>query len=763
MHIRYKMILTGLILIAPAVIWNTASQVSRSEEDRADVIGAQRNTARHVADACSAWVRSATDLERTISPMIFDPYGRPKDDASENLARMADINPVIRHLAASDVSGTIFASDLRRLIGKDFSRYSFVKKVMGGADWSVSDLLSAELDTKSAFCVAAGIKNARGKRHGILIALMDEDSLRMMLYHDIAHAGRVMIIDSQSIPVLTCGFPGLAEDWSKSHFSKQGYNAAVEDFNISGNEMIGAVEPVKEMGWTAIVFAPKDKIIGSMRRQIVISVLSLSLIVGAMIGLAIFMGNRFTKPIVDLVNTARTFGQGNLDARAEVHTRDELESLGAGFNEMAAALQERTSQLNADLELERHQAGRASVLYTIAQGLVVTMSLNERLEVIARALTSICKFKRCVIFLRRGDSLMGTAGWGMMHPESIAGVAFEIGTPAGSAAEAFRNGSPIIVQDITNDPRIGTEFAKILAGFSVKGFLALPLVRKHHLVGLAALDNPGESVSCDSESIEAARGLATLAAIAIENAQVFEKERNVAQALQGSLLPVVPVSMGRFKFASAYYPALEAAELGGDFYDMNPLPDGRLGLVIADVSGKGLEAAIFTAMGKYTLRAFISEDPSPGTVLTRANNALIQAGGDWGFVTMFYGLLDPISGRLVYSNAGHPPSIVVRADGRTHILTSPEVQLPLGVSAGVRYVHHEYQFSKEDVLVCYTDGAIEARRNHEQFEIDRLAQVAAGSRQASPKEITEAIYKAVVDFSRGRIQDDIAMLVLKYE
>jgi len=317
-----------------------------------------------------------------------------------------------------------------------------------------------------------------------------------------------------------------------------------------------------------------------------------------------------------------------------------------------------------------------------------------------------------------------------------------------------------VVPDASKDPHLDPNLA---ARFSLKGYLALPLVRRQEAIGLAILDTPGEYPHFDPVAMETARGLAALAAIAIENAEVFEKWLRIARTLQSSLLPAIPEKYGDFRFASKYHAALEISELGGDFYDLISLPDGRIGLVIADVSGKGLEAAVSTAMGKYTLRAFVSEEGAPARALTRTNRALTRAEGGWGFVTMFCALLEPQTGRVIYANAGHPPSVLVRASGEALQLPCMDYQPPLGIFEDMEYVEYEFNIAAGDVLVCYTDGLTEARRDDEQFEEGRLMNIARDSRHLSPREIAERIHQAVLGFARGRVQDDIALLVVKRE
>jgi phosphoserine phosphatase RsbU/P len=205
------------------------------------------------------------------------------------------------------------------------------------------------------------------------------------------------------------------------------------------------------------------------------------------------------------------------------------------------------------------------------------------------------------------------------------------------------------------------------------------------------------------------------------------------------------------------------AQLGGDLYDIVQHPDGRVGIVIADVSGKGLEAAVFTAMTKYTLRAFASEDPGPGSALRRANDSMVKVSGEWGFVTAIYGLLDPWTGSITVANAGHPPCLLVRASGEYLELRSATRSLPLGIVPDVEYMECEDALETGDVLVGYTDGVVEARRDGEPYEAERLAEVIKAARHLTPEEIARAIYESVLEYGSGSLQDDIALIVIKRE
>ena len=209
------------------------------------------------------------------------------------------------------------------------------------------------------------------------------------------------------------------------------------------------------------------------------------------------------------------------------------------------------------------------------------------------------------------------------------------------------------------------------------GVVFVLCARDRRVLGLLCLGDlpPGQEVA------EFAQALAAQAAVTLENAQLFadlevsyQREKRIAGELQKNLLPAIPAQVGAFEFAHEYQAALEEAQVGGDFLDHFALNGARVGFVMADVSGKGLKAAMQTAAVKYTLRAFAHDMPlEPGRVLAHVNNVLCgEMSVPDGFVTLFYGVLDTHSGELVYANAGHEPPLCRRAaDGAFAHWTAP--------------------------------------------------------------------------------------------
>jgi serine phosphatase RsbU (regulator of sigma subunit) len=242
--------------------------------------------------------------------------------------------------------------------------------------------------------------------------------------------------------------------------------------------------------------------------------------------------------------------------------------------------------------------------------------------------------------------------------------------------------------------------------------------------------------------------------------QGYEHQRIIAETLQKSFLPTINHETHGYRIADIYAPAQHDSHVGGDYYDVIHLDDKKLGIVMADVSGKGVDAAVYTAMSKYMLRGFARENCVPDSVMMRLNDALTYFTAGEVFVTLFFGVLDTAKRTLVYSNGGHEYPMLFRADtGGAEILESTGTAL--GIVHGARYGVHEVSFARGDVLVLYTDGITEARAGKEFFGVDRLAQLVTSLGCLSAKDIANGIMMAIETFTTDKIRDDIAILVIE--
>lgn len=301
------------------------------------------------------------------------------------------------------------------------------------------------------------------------------------------------------------------------------------------------------------------------------------------------------------------------------------------------------------------------------------------------------------------------------------------------------------------------------------GYLSVLRAGDRRGIGLLCLlDRTPRPPSADRDAF--AQALAAQAAVSLENARLGEqlqlayvREKHIATTFQESMLPPIPERVGVFEFAKEYKAALEESMLGGDFYDLFSLEGGLWGVVMADVSGKGLKAAVQTAMVKYMLRGFATETPqAPGDVLARVNSVLSRDTTQFeGFVTLFFGVLNTETGDFVFANAGHEPPLWRDGATRTVSLLESDNGLPLGCLPDMAYETETRQFAPGDLMLLYTDGLSEARgADNAMLGYDGLRRALPGHADSAQGEI-EAFYDQVKQFAGSQLRDDAAMLLLR--
>ncbi len=258
-------------------------------------------------------------------------------------------------------------------------------------------------------------------------------------------------------------------------------------------------------------------------------------------------------------------------------------------------------------------------------------------------------------------------------------------------------------------------------------------------------------------------GFLNQAARALQAVSTRRQELALAGRMQASLMPVDFPSLPGWQFAGAWRPARETS---GDFYDLIPLPDGRLGLVIADVVDKGMGAALLMALSRTLMRTYADDYPDePERLLHIANRRIIADIGGGLFVTLFYGVLDPATGSLVYGNAGHPPPYLFRSDPDQPVEALFRTGMPLGISEDSTWERGAIQIPPGALLLLYTDGVQDAQNPQgEFFGEKRVLGTVQAQRGSSARHIQEALIASVLDFAGSEPQvDDIALVVLVRE
>jgi len=241
----------------------------------------------------------------------------------------------------------------------------------------------------------------------------------------------------------------------------------------------------------------------------------------------------------------------------------------------------------------------------------------------------------------------------------------------------------------------------------------------------------------------------------------IEKELEIARQIQKSFLPLKAPDVPGYQIAGTN---ISAREVGGDFYDFIELGDDKTGIVVADVSGKGVPAAIFMALSKTLVRANAKKTLDPVEALREANAVIVDESHSGMFVTLFYAILDSKEHKLTYINAGHNPPLLLKGEGH-EIKILKAKGIPMGVMDDMNLESKEIPIDDNDLLFLYTDGVTEAvNENDEEFDIKRLEAILVNEEGNPPDTIIKRIVMEIEQFAGDRPQfDDITMVVLRSE
>lgn len=540
----------------------------------------------------------------------------------------------------------------------------------------------------------------------------------------------------------------------------QAFQPQDEYVDPAGKRVVGVYRYVPDLRWSVIVQQPSTAVFGLNYIQIERALLwtlgfaLLFLLVGLRL-IATIAG-----PLAKLREGAEVLGSGDLRYRIAIHTGDELEELADTLNKMADHLQNSRRHLEAEQNKAISSAREASTLYRVSQALVSSMDLRTRLDIVAEMIASVCQTKKTMIWLMEGNRIVPNASFGLDRAEQELFTGWNVRTKytAQMTRESISERKMIVIKDARGDSRIPAEITQRLGFRSV---LSLPIVYRQETIGYAITYEQGKLHQFSTYQLRIVQGVAHQAAVAIANSRTYERERRIAETLQRLFLPSVPRSVGQFDIADEYAPALREAEIGGDFYDIVELSPNRIALVIADISGKGLGAAVHTAFIKYVLRAYAVEEAAPEEIVKNMNRAFFKYVDGDVFVTLFYGVLDVEARELVYVNAGHELPLMFGGD-RNLCLRLETTGTALGVIEEYDYTSRKMEFLPGDALLMYTDGATEARRGSEFLGIDGLEEIFCSVGNMKAPDIVTNVNAKLRAYSGGALHDDVALLVVKH-
>jgi serine phosphatase RsbU (regulator of sigma subunit) len=412
------------------------------------------------------------------------------------------------------------------------------------------------------------------------------------------------------------------------------------------------------------------------------------------------------------------------------------------------------------LEAEREASRRLQALYEISRVFSESLSLDLTLDAVTRTIVETLGVDAASLRMpdERGAALEPVA----MHVrddrmEEPMRAILSLPQPLTPARpSAFRGGRPILL-DARSASALGPAF-RPLVPFLEKGSSAavIPLATQADILGtltLVSLD-PGRPVA--GTTLEAALSIAAQAALALDNARLYQQQKQFSDSMQRSLLPRArPVTEGLE--VGAVYASSARMEVGGDVYDFLDLADGRLAVVLGDVTGHGIDAAADMAMAKFVFRSLAREHSDPPEFLAAANEIVVEEIGDGKFITMLYLTADGRSGELACASAGHPPPRIVRGG---EVAPLGVGGLALGIAAAQEYEAERVQLGPGDAVVLFTDGLVEARRDGEMYGEDRLDSALAVHAALPAEQLAQALVEDCRAFA-GELADDCAVVVVR--
>jgi sigma-B regulation protein RsbU (phosphoserine phosphatase) len=358
-----------------------------------------------------------------------------------------------------------------------------------------------------------------------------------------------------------------------------------------------------------------------------------------------------------------------------------------------------------------------------------------------------------------------------LPPESV--------TPSQTAIQlALKQQSPVITEDLAQAD-MDLQAAQSIVAQRLRAVVVIPLygmtrantqesmvnVKRGDFLGILYLDSrrPAAFSKLDRQILDA---LAADAASILDNARLVERERerqrleqeiDIARGIQQALLPRNFPDNPNFAVSGINFPCLA---VGGDYFDVFPLSDGRTAFLIADVSGKGLGAAIVTTMLQGALSA-MTLGTDPARVFSHVNRFLCDHSEVGRYATIFFGILDP-DGHLEFINAGHPSPFLIRRGTAEEAFT--EGSYPVGLVPEAEYTAACLKLEPGDTLVLFSDGVTEAMDPDEQlFGVPRLKKVLTGQMECPLEQLQKCVLESVENFARGAHQaDDLTLLIVRY-
>lgn len=325
--------------------------------------------------------------------------------------------------------------------------------------------------------------------------------------------------------------------------------------------------------------------------------------------------------------------------------------------------------------------------------------------------------------------------------------------------QVTRTGEPFFLPRIDEEVLVAhaasRQHEQYMRRLNYRSKIVVPVTAQDRIFGALTFVRTPNSMEFDSNDLLFAIELGRRAGLAVANAKQFHREQHVAETLQRAFLPRRFPSRNGMQLYAHYRPGSTEADIGGDWYDAFENDAGEIVMTIGDVTGKGIEAARLMVMMRQAIRVAALDSRDPSVIASMCNRLLLSDGGD-RLATAFIAIVDPRTRRMRYVSAGHAPPYVRNPDGTVRKLRAPSP--PLGAFHYMHYeLHHDF-LEPESMLILYTDGVIEVRRDvlHGEMMLERVLSSAAVRHAANPAEFVERAIEGQAP------RDDIAVLVASF-
>jgi serine phosphatase RsbU (regulator of sigma subunit) len=452
-------------------------------------------------------------------------------------------------------------------------------------------------------------------------------------------------------------------------------------------------------------------------------------------------------------------------------TQDELALVTALAAQLAVAVQNarlheqlkrRDAERREALEAEQQTSRTLRSLYEISRTFAQSLSLETTLQALVRTFTELLGLDAVGIRMldERGETLITQA----LHvrdermTEAVATILMRP-QPLSPRLRSLLGGPRPLVLDPRSADELGGAYG-LLVPFLQRGSTTaiIPVSTPAEVLGTVTLVSLDPGRPLGDHDLELATSVAGQAALALENARLYQQQQRFAESMQRSLLPRGYPRIEGIELGDVYESSARL-DVGGDVYDFLRLDDGRLAVALGDVTGHGTDAAADMAMAKFVFRSLAREHPEPGDFLAAANQVVVGEVAPTKFITMLYLTVDPASGAVACGCAGHPwPRLITPAGDVTALEVSG---LALGIDPDQSYDELREQLPAGGALVLYTDGVIEARRGGETYGDVRLDALLAGNAGLPAAELARAVVDDCRAFTGGELSDDCAVVVIR--